>query len=212
LKGIKEKLLHKAGKILLVTLVNVLCKSLRTEYKNYTHVKNFIEQDKKFICAFWHGTMLVPWYVFRNLNAAALVSKSKDGELLTKVLTNWNYDVVRGSSRDGGKEAFDLVVSKACNKQSVAITPDGPTGPPFQMKAGAMVAAKKSGLPIILVAVENLKAFKLKSWDSFEIPKPFSKVICHFSEPIYVDKELKRDEVSEKIRECEMRLNNLKNG
>ena len=210
MEGLKEKLLHKAGKVLLVTLVNVLCKTLRTEYKNYAHVEKLIESDKKFVAAFWHGTMLVSWYVFRNRKFAALVSKSKDGELLTKVLKSWNYEVVRGSSHDGGKQAFETIVAKASANQSVAITPDGPTGPPKKMKAGAVVAAKKSGLPLILVAIENTNAYKLKSWDKFEIPKPFSKVICYFSDPVYIRKDMERDEVSKLISECEIKLNNLK--
>ncbi len=212
MKGIKDKLLHKAGKVLLGYLVTVLCKSLRIEYKNYIQVEKLIGENKKFISAFWHGTMLIPWYVFRNKNTAALVSKSKDGELLARVLAKWEYDVVRGSSRDGGKAAFDKIVDIAKSDKSIALTPDGPTGPPFKMKAGTVVAAKRSGLPIVLVGVRCESSYRLNSWDNFEIPKPFSKVRLDFSEPVYISNELSRDEVSEKIAECELLLNQLQKG
>lgn len=209
MKGVKNKLLHSAGKFLLGFLVDVLCKSLKIEYKNYTQVEKLINSDKRFIGAFWHGTMLVPWYTFRNMGAFALVSKSKDGELLARVLKNWNYDVIRGSSRDGGKDAFDLIVSKARSNQTIAITPDGPTGPPYRMKAGAVVAGKRSGLPIILVGAGYTNSIKLKSWDKFEVPKPFSKVTLVFSDPVFISADLDRDEVSEQIEKCEKLLNNI---
>ena len=209
MKGIKDKLLHKAGRVLLGYLVTVLCKSLRIEYKNYIQVEKLISENRNFIAAFWHGTMLIPWYVFRNKRTAALVSKSKDGELLARVLTKWDYDVIRGSSRDGGKAAFDSIVDIAKSNKPIAITPDGPTGPPFIMKAGTVVVAKRSGLPIVLVGVHYKNSYKLNSWDRFEIPKLFSKVGLSFSDPININSELSRDEVSEKIKECENMLNDL---
>lgn len=209
MKGLKEKLVHLAGKVLLSSIVDVLCKTLRIEYKNYTQVEKLKLDDQKFIAAFWHGTMLVPWYLFREFNMTALVSKSKDGELLSRVLNKWNYKVVRGSSRDGGKEAFNTMVEKAKANQPICITPDGPTGPPFKMKAGTVVAAKRSGLPIVLTGVYYTKSIRLNSWDKFEIPKPFSRVKFVFSEPIYIDSDLEREEVSRTITDCENRLNNL---
>ncbi|PKL89841.1 MAG: hypothetical protein CVV23_03190 [Ignavibacteriae bacterium HGW-Ignavibacteriae-2] len=209
LKGIKANLLHVFGRALLHIIVTVLCKTVRIELKNFTQIKSYLDTNRKFIIAFWHGTMLIPWYVFRGNSIAALVSKSKDGELLNRVLEKWKYDVVRGSSRDGGKYALEIMVNKTSQNSSVAITPDGPIGPALQMKAGAVILAHRSGLPIFFVGVNYKKSVKLNSWDKFEIPKPFSKINCVVSDAVFIPKELNRKEISDKIEDCQTLLNNL---
>ncbi len=175
--------------------------------------KNVIDeletQGKQFVLAFWHGTMLVPWYLHRGKNIAALTSKSKDGDLLAKILKNWNYQVVRGSSHTGGEVALGIMVDYAKNNSSVSITPDGPTGPPHKMKAGAVITAKKSGLPIVLMGVGYNRKVELGSWDSFQIPKFFSRVKVVYSEPIYVSKNLSYEETSKVISESENKLNEI---
>jgi lysophospholipid acyltransferase (LPLAT)-like uncharacterized protein len=139
-----------------------------------------------------------------------LVSKSKDGEYLTSVLNKWEYKVIRGSSRDGGKEALNMMMETVQNGSSLAITPDGPTGPPFKMKAGGVIISQRNEVPLFLIGIGCKNSIKLKSWDSFEIPKPFSKVKCICSEIINIPKNLERDEVSKKIIECEELLNSLR--
>lgn len=209
MKGIKAGLLHIVGMALLHSFVSVLCKTVRIESKNFDQLKSFMNSDKKFIVAFWHGTMLIPWYIFRGNSIAALVSKSKDGELLNRVLEKWGYDVVRGSSRDGGKIALETMTNKVSQNSSIAITPDGPTGPPFVMKAGTVIIAHRSGLPIFFVGVNCKNSIKLNSWDKFEIPKPFSKINCVFSDPVYISDKLNREEISNKIKDCQIILNSL---
>jgi lysophospholipid acyltransferase (LPLAT)-like uncharacterized protein len=102
-----------------------------------------------------------------------------------------------------------MMVDKAKNGYSVAITPDGPRGPMLQMKPGAVVTAKKSGVPLILLGVGIEKKRELKSWDKFQIPKLYSKVKVIYSEPIYIDRNLGYTETSNMIKECESKLNEL---
>ncbi len=189
--------------------VDLLCKSLRINVEAPEKTKKILTSNQQIVIAFWHGVMLVPWYLHGGKNFGALVSKSKDGELLTKVLTKWNYKVIRGSSHKGGKEALENILNLIDENYSVAITPDGPTGPPNKMKAGAVVAAKKTGIPLILLGVHYNNAKKLNSWDSFRIPKPFSKVCVVYSEPVFIDAGLTYDETSTVIEETETKLNRL---
>ncbi len=191
------------------TLVNILCKTLDIKIKNSDKINNLLNDNRHFVLAFWHGFMLVPWYLHRNKNFGALISMSKDGELLANVLNKWNYKVVRGSSNKGGKEALENILQMIKGKHPVAITPDGPTGPPLKMKAGAVVLAKKSGVPLILLGIHYRNAKTLKSWDSFRIPKPFSKVCAVYSDPIYIDANLTYDETSGIIEQTENELNRL---
>ncbi len=206
----KNKIVNAIGLKVLGVLVTVLCKTLRIEKKNFFRLNEFLEKNTKCIVAFWHGTMLISWFLLKNKNFSALVSKSKDGEYLTSVLKKWGYNVIRGSSRDGGKAALNLMIETAGKDGSLAITPDGPTGPPFKLKAGSVIVAQRTGIPLFLVGISCSDSLKLKSWDSFEIPKPFSKVNCVCSDVIHVPKELNREEVSKKIIECEEVLNSLR--
>lgn len=209
IKKVKHNILRFLGNILLFPAVNVLCKSLKIEIKNSDRIIKHLKDGEKIVLAFWHGTMLIPWYLHRNNNFAALVSTSKDGDLLANILTKWNYDVARGSSHKGGKEALEMLLEKGKENYSIAITPDGPTGPPREMKAGAVITAQRTGLPLILCGVANKKKYKLNSWDGFEIPKFFSRVVVNLSEPIFIDKNLNRDETSDIIKEYNDKLNHL---
>lgn len=131
--------------------------------------------------------MLVGWWIFKNRNYTALVSQSKDGEILTKILTKWNYNVVRGSSSKGGKEALMEIIEIAKLKRSVVITPDGPRGPAEEMKNGAFIISHESNVPLIPVKIIYKHKFIFKkSWDKFEVPLPFSKCEVSFgSERFY---------------------------
>ncbi|MBU0560072.1 MAG: lysophospholipid acyltransferase family protein [Bacteroidota bacterium] len=205
-KSFKKKLLRKLGNAFLNTAANVLCKSIKIEIVNKNVLDELEKAGKNFIAAFWHGKMFIPWFVLRGHNPAALVSKSKDGELLSNLLEKWNYKLIRGSSRDGGKDALEEAVDEAEKGFTIVFTPDGPTGPIYKMKAGAVVAAKKANIPLVLIGAGYSKKRILKSWDKFELPSFFSNCRIVFSEPIIVDSSLSREQVSEIILECEEEL------
>jgi len=190
-------------------LLSFLCKTIRITAVNSEPVQKEISSGNNFIVAFWHGTMIIPWYYFRAQNFSALISKSKDGEILTRVLNNWKYNVIRGSSNDGGKEAFDTLLSLAANKKSILITADGPKGPAKKMKAGAVVISQRTQSPLFLMGVAYKNKLQLKSWDNFEIPFPFSKARIIFSKKIELGKDMLREEISDKILDAERMLNKL---
>jgi lysophospholipid acyltransferase (LPLAT)-like uncharacterized protein len=208
-RKLKQDFLRLTGQYVISIAASVLCKTLRVTIKNKEIPEQLRKENKNFIIAFWHGTMLLPWYLNRNKNVAALTSKSKDGDLLARLLKSWNYQVIRGSSSSGGDIALGIMIDYAKNKSSIAITPDGPRGPAKKLKAGAVVTAKKSGLPLVLIGIGYKKRRVLKNWDSFQVPAFFSKANAIYSEPIYVDKNLDYDETSEMISVCEARLNEL---
>lgn len=206
---IKQKILQHIGLSLIYPLIAALVWTLRIKVVNNTTIEDVLKDNEKFVLAFWHGTMLLPWYQHRANNFSALVSQSKDGEILTRLLKSWKYNVVRGSSSVGGKEALKLMIEEINNGKNLAITPDGPTGPIYKMKAGAVIAAKKANVPLVLLGVHYNKKYILRSWDKFEIPKFFSKVNLVYSNPIFVNKDLDFDATSKIITECETELNKL---
>ncbi|MCF8240442.1 MAG: lysophospholipid acyltransferase family protein [Melioribacteraceae bacterium] len=206
LKQINRSLLRRIGLSILPDLTGLLCRSVKIEFTNKKIIDELTKQNQNYVLAFWHGTMLLPWFLHGNKNFAALVSLSKDGELLTKVLERWNYELARGSSNLGGKEALELLLEKGREGFSIAITPDGPTGPRHEMKAGAVVAAKKLQIPLVLMGIGFKDFYKLKSWDLFEIPKFLTSASVVYSDAIWVDQNLSRDEVNNKIADCNQLL------
>jgi lysophospholipid acyltransferase (LPLAT)-like uncharacterized protein len=209
LRKVKQSSLRFIGHFVLVHLVNVLCKTLRITEKNRNVIDELEKAGKNYVLAFWHGSMLLPWYVHRGKRMIALISKSKDGDLLARVLKNWKYGVIRGSSSTGGDVALGIMIDYGKNKHSITITPDGPRGPRHKLKAGAVIAAKKSGLPLILTGVGIKNKKSLNSWDMFSVPKFFTKAVLIYSDPIYVDKDLAYEETSKVIDDCEIIMNKL---
>ena len=209
LRILKQDFLRTVGFFVLSHIVDLLCRSLKITNVNNDAVEELKKNKKNYVLAFWHGQMLLSWYSHRDKNLTALISKSKDGELLSKILKHWNYNVVRGSSHKGGDVALGVMVDYARNGASVAITPDGPTGPVYIMKAGAVVTAKKSNIPLVLIAVGYRKKRVLKSWDNFEIPKFFTEAKIVYSEPFYVKPDLSFEDTSALINKCEIALNQL---
>jgi lysophospholipid acyltransferase (LPLAT)-like uncharacterized protein len=208
-KEVKQDTLRFLGNLILKHSLDALCTTLRISYKNKKVIDEFREKKQNYVLAFWHGTMLLPWYIHRNDGFAALTSKSKDGDLLAKQLKHWNYKVVRGSSTKGGDVALGILVDHAKNRYSVAITPDGPRGPMNKFKAGAVITAKKGNVPLVLMGVGIKSKKKLNSWDQFQVPNFFSSVKIIYSDPIIVNSKLNYDETSKILEDCEKKLNDL---
>ena len=209
LKEVKHSSLRFLGNYFLALFATVLCKTLRINFKNKNAVKELDKKKSNYVLAFWHGSMLVSWYIHRRRDLVALISKSKDGDLLSNLLKFWDYTVVRGSSTEGGEIALGILIDYAKNNKSIVITPDGPKGPRHRLKAGAVIAAKKGAVPLILMGVGFKRKKYLNSWDKFEIPGLFSAANIVYSDPIYIDKDLSYEETSEVIKKSEDILNNL---
>lgn len=211
LKELKHNTLRFLGHLFLIRTVDFLCKSLRINFMNKDVINRLESENRKYVVAFWHETMILPWYLHRGKNSAALTSKSKDGDLLAKQLKHWEYEVVRGSSSKGGDVALGIMIDFAKNNHLIAVTPDGPRGPVHKFKAGAVITAKKSGLPLVLLGIGFKKKKLLKSWDKFQVPYFFTRANVIYSEPVYVSKESSYEETSAVIEYCENKLNELQN-
>ncbi|MGE5352017.1 MAG: lysophospholipid acyltransferase family protein [Acidobacteriota bacterium] len=208
-KKLGQDILRFLGNYFLFSGISLLLKTLKISSRNRDHFDRLVKEDRNFVFAFWHGSMLIPWYINRDLKFSALVSRSKDGSLLEKILAKWKYRVIRGSSNDGGTQALKLLLQAATSGRPIAITPDGPKGPYHKLKAGAVVVAKKAGIPLILVGVGVKEKRILRSWDRFELPKFFTSINLVFSDPVFVSSELSYEETTKLIEECERKLNDL---
>jgi lysophospholipid acyltransferase (LPLAT)-like uncharacterized protein len=204
-----RNLLRFAGIKTASFLVSAILSTVKIKTKNQEALLKLNQEGKNFVLSFWHGSMVIGWYLHKNLNCSALVSKSKDGDVLTHVLEKWGYKVVRGSSHIGGNEALIMLLDLIEQNYSVAVTPDGPTGPIHKMKAGAVIVAKRENVPLVLVGIGCNRKIIFKSWDKFEMPLPFSKGSVVYSDPIYIEQNLNYDDTNKKILECEEILNRI---
>jgi lysophospholipid acyltransferase (LPLAT)-like uncharacterized protein len=204
----KKQFILIALRVVLWKVALVWCKTLKITRVNADQFDELRQNGKNVVVAFWHGSMFVGWFLHRpkeNWNVSALVSQSNDGEFLSTILERWNYTMIRGSSHTGGKEAMQLMVDEVAKGNSLAITPDGPRGPRHEMKMGAVRVAQLSGVPLILVGIAASKKKQLRSWDKFEIPRPFSSVVAKYSGPIIVPKEL----TNESLDEFKLKMQNV---
>jgi len=138
------------------------------------------------IYASWHGRILLLPLLYGGRRIRALASRSRDGELLARCMAWFGVEAVRGSSSRGGAEALRLLARALKQGWEVAMVPDGPRGPAEIAKPGVVALARLSGAAIVPVAVGASAAWRLRSWDAFRIPRPFSRCVVRFGDPIYV--------------------------
>jgi lysophospholipid acyltransferase (LPLAT)-like uncharacterized protein len=179
---------------LLALIARMVCLTLRIRRVNAAPVDELRRRRDNCVIAFWHGSMIPGWFFHRpgtHERAAALVSLSKDGAILASVLEQWGFRLIRGSSHIGGKDALHMMVAEVERGSTLCLTPDGPRGPRHVMKAGALLAAQRAGVPLVIagVAVKKKKVLA-RSWDKFEIPMPFSEVCIWYDEPIEIPRAL----------------------
>lgn len=207
-----KRVLNWLAKKILWIAAWLLCASLRIKKSNTSFFEGVQHGQKPSVIAFWHGSMLLGWFLHRprkQLRVAALVSQSEDGEILSVTLKHWGYTIIRGSSHVGGKVAMQLMIDAVLEGNSLCITPDGPTGPRHEMKMGAVRAAQRANVPLFLVGIAVRKKTNLNSWDQFEIPMPFAKVSVWYSDPITVPQELRDEALVDFLRSTQMQLQEL---
>jgi len=163
-------------------LVKLLNSTLKVDIDKHPELKNY----NQYIFCFWHGRQLLPILVGENNFSpmAALISASRDGEILETVLRKLNYTIVRGSSRNNS--VASLLQLARCLKRGLSIGSgiDGPIGPIYEAKLGFLYLSQKFDIPVVPIGSAYKHFWKLKSWDKFEIPKPFSSASICIGRPI----------------------------
>jgi lysophospholipid acyltransferase (LPLAT)-like uncharacterized protein len=135
---------------------------------------------ENYIGALWHNRLLIFPLILRrsfsDRHGAALISASRDGDLLTDAVQRFGFDVVRGSSSRLGATAILQLSQILASGGDVVITPDGPRGPAYELGPGIIFLAQKTGAAVLPINMEYSLCWRLKSWDRFIVPRPFAKV------------------------------------
>ncbi|MGD8495138.1 MAG: lysophospholipid acyltransferase family protein [Gemmatimonadales bacterium] len=156
--------------------------------------------------AVWHAELLAPMLRWAPAGMAAMISRHRDGEIAATIVEALGSRVVRGSSSSGGTEALLGMVDLGRQGVPLAITPDGPRGPARVCKPGVVRLAARSGLPVVPVGAYPSNGWRLRSWDRFIVPRPFTKVHVEFGPPIDVPPDAETTDLEGWIRRIENAL------
>jgi len=169
----------------------------------FTRIKEVNNPElKPCIYTIWHAHSCCLHGIKDRKNLNILISRSLDGEVIAKAVTKWGYKAVRGSKgKRGSVEGTMQMIDRLKSNECVAIMVDGPNGPAFVVKDGAIKIAKMAQVPIVpLYWYSEDKSFlKLPSWDGFRYPFFYTRLLNLYGEPIYVNAD-NTDEQDEEVR------------
>jgi hypothetical protein len=183
-----------------LVLIGLLARSWRFRIRNAEGWQRLRAENKPWVFALWHATLLPIAYRHSGENVAVLVSQHRDGELIARTLAAWGNTTVRGSTTRGGSRALLAMVKELERGIVVAVTPDGPRGPALEFQPGALVAAQRANVPVVPILVHADRAWRLRSWDRFMIPKVFARVTFAYGDPVRVAGSTPREAAAESER------------
>lgn len=181
-------------------LVRLLCSTWRYDHDDAAEYTAALASGERFVYAFWHCGILPMAAMRRDEGIAVLVSRHRDGELITRVIQRLGYVTARGSSTRGGDAGVREMLAWADAGRHLAVTPDGPRGPAEVVKEGLVYLAARSGRRVVPIAMGVRSAWKLRSWDRFRIPYPFARVTVSHGAPLALPAlESEREEARARI-------------
>ncbi|MFW5957692.1 MAG: lysophospholipid acyltransferase family protein [Desulfosalsimonas sp.] len=212
----KDRLKAEVAAFLAVNLARLWFGTVRVEILNpEVYEKYFRDRSTgNVVAGSWHRHAVFLFYFFRKLGPRGImISRSRDGELTARVAQHLGYTPVRGSSSRGGLEALSAMMDymkDRSEKRLCGTAVDGPRGPARKMKKGMAAVAKESGSWFIPMACSGTRVITFsKAWDKTIIPKPFSRVVVDFGEPVSIPAETPEEDFNRICADIEDELNRL---
>ncbi len=184
--------------------IRAICCTLRWQVEGWDHFHGIRRSGRNVIYAFWHGRIFMGTYFFRNRGIVVMTSQNRDGEYIARVIRRFGYGTARGSSTRGGKRALAQMIRELRRQRDVAFTLDGPRGPRYLGKPGAVWIASKTGDAIFPFHMSPEKKWVFNSWDEFQVPRPFTRILVLMGAPIYVGENATEQE----LETCRQTLQN----
>jgi lysophospholipid acyltransferase (LPLAT)-like uncharacterized protein len=212
----KPKWYHRLAARLIYVVTRAISVTIRYEWRDTTGLIKDPGRQPAIFCV-WHNRLALCLEVYRlyvrgvgrEARMAAMVSASKDGGLLARVLELNGVQPVRGSTSRRGRQALLELITWSERGYDLAITPDGPRGPCYVVQDGVISLAQISGLPIVPVSYRLKWKICVKSWDRFQIPLPFTRCHVSLTEPIRVPRDASEEEREKLRQDLEQRLRSI---
>ena len=190
-------------------VIRALGRTWRVRVESEHQLARAREISPRLIFAFWHGRLLPLSFTHRGCQVHILASEHQDGEMLGQTIRRLGFGHVRGSSTRGGTRALLELVEKLRAGGDVGLTVDGPRGPRHVVKPGAVELARRTGAVIIPITSASRRHRTFSSWDAFELPCLFTRVVVRYGEPVVVPGDADRDALEEKRAELESILQRI---
>ena len=212
---LKKRFLIRAADLGVFLLINVIGRTIRWQVDGWENWEQATRDGQVPIYTFWHNRVFLATYFWRKRRIVVMTSQSFDGEYIARFIQRFGYGAARGSTTRGGVGAIVEMVRLMRAGLPTAFTIDGPKGPRYVAKMGAVLLAKKTGQPILPFTITPRRFWESKkSWDRFQVPLPFTRTRVDIAPPIYVPTdadetvlEVKRDELQTALdglnRRCE---------
>lgn len=191
-----------AADIFFYLLIGLICSTLRWELRGGEHLESVYQSRRRAIFTSWHSCIFAAVWYFRRRGIVVMSSQSFDAEYIGRFIKRYGYGTSRGSATRGGQRALAEMAECLSSQIDAGFTIDGPRGPAYVAKPGAVTLARHTGQAVLPFHVAARRYWTLKTWDRLQIPVPFTRAVTIIGEPIYVG----RDEGSEEVASKQARL------
>src|SRR5437870_10818956 len=207
--SLTERLLIRAAGVMFYYWIRAIGRSARFEVVGWENFEAASSDGHIPIYTSWHNSMFLGMYFWRRRGIIIMSSRSFDAEYTARCLQRFGYGVAKGSSTRGavgGLIELARLMRAGC---PTGFTIDGPKGPRFVAKMGAVLLAKRTGHPVLPFTV-SLKNFReVNSWDRFQIPRPFTRALVYIAPPIFVPRDADKDELNARRDELQRSLDEI---
>lgn len=206
----KERFLIRAADLAFFFLIKLIGSTVRWEVNGWENWEAANRDGHIPIYTFWHNRVFLSTYFWRQRGIVVMTSQSFDGEYIARFIQRFGYGAARGSSTRGAVGAIIEMTRLMRAGCATAFTIDGPKGPPYVAKMGAVLLAKKTGQPILPFTINAERFWEAKkSWDRFQLPFPFSKARVTIAPPIFVPADADENALNAKRDELQAVLDGI---
>jgi len=204
-KEIKYFFLNTLLTSIIFYLLDLYTKTLRVRFEGTEKIQKHLEKGGRIIISSWHQRFFGGFFLPRifKWSPCIMISQSRDGDFISKVVRHIGWIPVRGSSSRGGKKALRVLAEGVIEHRIGGHIVDGPTGPPRVIKPGLISLARSTDAVICPGIVSYENAWTMNSWDHFMIPKPFSRVLFRFGSIFSVPEIMSDDQFESLLKEME---------
>jgi lysophospholipid acyltransferase (LPLAT)-like uncharacterized protein len=202
---------YRLAALLAYAIIETVWRTSRLRFSGLERLHALVNEHGAVVPVFWHQHLMVCARFIADrrakLKTGFMISPSVDGQAPTMLAELYGAHVVRGSGSYTGVRAVRGVY-QAIVKEGISpgITPDGPRGPRFRFKPGAIFTAQISGKAVVPIAFAAKPAWILKTWDKFIVVPPFAKIVIAIGEPYFPEKKLSDEQMEAAERELERRM------
>src|SRR6266487_6207957 len=182
----KERLMIRAADLAFFIAIKLIGRTVKFEIDGWENWEAATRDNHIPIYTFWHNRVFLATYFWQRRGIVVMTSRSFDGEYIARFIQRFGYGAARGSSTRGATGAVVEMVRLMRAGSPAGFTIDGPKGPRYVAKMGSVLLAKKTGHPILPFTITPVSFWEARSWDRFQVPKPFTRVRVDIAAPIFV--------------------------